>query len=165
MKMERLKKLTIEHSVDIVCLTEVNKDWRLTKEDNTIWNGTKGWRDYRKVQISMNSTKPPTREYKVGGTAMVGFDDFAFHITAQEEDDRLLGRWSIITITGKNQLTTTIITCYCPVVSESTGSAYAQQLTYMSENKDKIPESINCPRQLFGHDLRKTIEKYANNGN
>ena len=36
MKMERLKKFTIEQSVDLACLTEVNKDWRVTKEDNTI---------------------------------------------------------------------------------------------------------------------------------
>ena len=94
MKMERLKNLTIKHSMDLVCLTEVNKDWRMIKENNTIWNGTKGWRKYRRVQTSYNKTKPPTREYKVGGTAMVGFDDLAFRITTQDEDSRLLGRWS-----------------------------------------------------------------------
>ena len=44
MKMERLKNLTIMNEIDLICLTEVNKDWRMTKEANTIWNGTKGWR-------------------------------------------------------------------------------------------------------------------------
>ena len=46
MKMERLKKFTIEHLVYLACLTEVNKNWRLTNEENTIWNGIKGWRRY-----------------------------------------------------------------------------------------------------------------------
>ena len=165
MKMERLKKFIIEQSVDLTCLSEVNKDWRLTKEDNTIWSGTKGWRQYRRVQVSTNTTKTPTKEYKVGGTAMIGFDELAFRISMQEEDDRGLGRWSIITLTGKNGLKTTFLTCYCPVVSASPGSAYAQQLTYMAENKEKVPENIKCPRQLFGHDLKITIGKYANMGN
>ena len=35
----------------------------------------------------------------------------------------------------------------------------------MSENKDKLPESIKCPRQLFGYDLSKAIEKYTDKGN
>ena len=96
---------------------------------------------------------------------MIGFDDLAFRISEQEEDDRGLGRWSIITITGKNGLKTTFITCYCPVVSASPGSAYAQQLVYMAEQKGCIPDNIVCPRQMFGYDLRRTIGKYSNIGN
>ena len=164
LKMERLKKLTIDHSFDLICLSEVNKDWRVTKEANTIWNGTKGWSQHRRVQVSTNRNKPPDREFKVGGTAMVAFDDIAFHITSQSEDDRNLGRWSMITITGKNGLKTTIITCYCPVASISPGSAYAQHLNYIAENKNIIPDDINCPRQLFGNDLRKVIRKQMDKG-
>ena len=165
MKMERLKNFTIKQSVDLNCLTEVNKDWRVTKEENSIWSGTKGWKQYRRVQVSSNKTKPPTKEYKVGGTAMIGYDDLAFRISNQEEDSRNLGRWSILTLTGKNGLKTTFITCYCPVVSGSTGSAYAQHLIYMAENKESVPDNIVCPRQLFGYDLRKAITKYTNMGN
>ena len=83
LKMERLKKLTIDHSFDLICLLEVNKDWRVTKEENTIWNGTKGWQQYWRLQVSTNRNKPPDREFKVGGTTMVAFDDIAFHITSQ----------------------------------------------------------------------------------
>ena len=30
--MEILKKLIIQHLIDLICLTEVNKDWRVTRE-------------------------------------------------------------------------------------------------------------------------------------
>ena len=53
---------------------------------------------------------------------------------------------------------TTIFTCYCPCRGKSTGSAFSQQLVYMSENKETLPDT-SCPRQLFGIDLRLAIEE------
>ena len=35
-KMERLKQLEINYDFDLVCLTEVNKDFRAVHQDNTI---------------------------------------------------------------------------------------------------------------------------------
>ena len=46
----------------------------------------------------------------------------------------------------------------------STGSTHAQQLVYTPENKEKLPESVKCLRQLFEHDLCKVIDKYINLG-
>ena len=95
---------------------------------------------------------------------MVAFDDLAYHITSQSEDERLLGCWSIATITVKNDLTNTLITCYYPVVSDSSGSAYDQQLIYMSEKSKIIPKNITYPRILFGHDFPKARDKYISQG-
>ena len=95
---------------------------------------------------------------------MISFDKLAFRIPAQEEDDRGLGRWSIITLTGKNGLNTIFIACYYLVVSAFPGSAYAQHLTYMAEQKGSIPDNITCPRQLFEYDLRRRIGEYSNIG-
>ena len=94
----------------------------------------------------------------IGGTALMTFGDLVFRISHQESDPRNLGRWCNVSFTGKNNTITTIFICYCPVRASSLGSAYAQQLVYMSENADKIPET-NCPRQLFGLDLRHKIEE------
>ena len=63
---------------------------------------------------------------KIGGTAMVAFDDIVFNISNQGYDNRKLGCWSYITITGKNDIIKTFITCYCPVRGASTESNYAQ---------------------------------------
>ena len=88
---------------------------------------------------------------------MIAFDDLVFSINKQGIDEQNLGRWSYITINGKNEVKTTFITSYCPVVSNSPGSAYAQILIYMAENKKDIPTGITCPRQLYGHDLKHFI--------
>ena len=83
---------------------------------------------------------------------MVAFNDLVFNISDQGADNRNLGRWSYITITGKNEVKTTFITCYCPVISSSPRAVYSQHLVYMAENKAKFPCGITCPRQLYGHD-------------
>ena len=161
LKMERLKKLSIDYNIDLICLTEVNKDWRSVVQNNTIWNGTIGWRENRRIQVSNNVTKPSTGESLVGGTAMIAFDDIVFNISDQGQDHRKLGRWSFVTITGKNNLVTTFVTCYCPVLSHSPGSFYSQNLIYMAENHADMPENITCPRQLYGHDLKILLENKA----
>ena len=158
LKLEKLKKLIISNQFDLVGLTEVNRDWRRVKHDHTIWGATTGWNEHRRIQVSQNTTKPSTKsDFLIGGTALMTFGDLVFRISKQESDPRNLGRWSNISFTGKKKTITTIFTCYCPVRSSSLGSAYAQQLVYMSENADKLPPT-NCPRQLFGMDLKSTIE-------
>ena len=79
--------------------------------------------------------------------------ELVYKIGSQGVDPRNLGRWSYMTIDGKNDLSTTLITCYCPVKGTCTGSAYVQQLKYMADHRAELPEDMNCPRQLFGHDL------------
>ena len=96
---------------------------------------------------------------------MIVFYDFIFSISNQSKDTRDLGRWSYISITGKKEITTTFITCYCPVKGTSPGSTYFQHLIYMSENKDKIPAIMIFPRQIFGYDLKKLIEEKSDRGN
>ena len=162
--MERLKTLSINYEFDFICLTEVNKDWRAVRQEHTIWNGTAGWMENRRVQISANSTKPTKGEVQVGGTAMIAFNNLVHNTSGQGYDSRRLGRWSFISITGKNGFITTFITCYCPVISTSPGSAYSQHLVYMAENEGEIPSSIKCPRQLFGQDLREFINEKITHG-
>ena len=95
---------------------------------------------------------------------MCGFDDLAYRITSQGQDQRKLGRWSYFSTCGKNNLKTTYITCYCPVKSNNPGSAYSQQLTYMANHKANIDSSITCPRQLFGNDLSEMLDSLVNQG-
>ena len=92
LKMERLKRLAINYDVDLICLTEVNKDWKFVQQDHTIWNGTMNWKENRRVQVSNNTTKPSVGEHLVGGTAMIAFNDLVFNIHNQGADERNLGR-------------------------------------------------------------------------
>ena len=142
LKMEKLKKLVIDHNVDLISLTEVNKDWRKIDYQNTIWGATTSWKSNRRIQVAQNKTKPAQNtEHLVGGVATAAFGDLVFRISDQGEDERKLGRWGFITITGKNDIKTTIFTCYCPCRGKSPGSAYSQQLVYMAEHATDIPDT------------------------
>lgn len=158
LKMHKLKKLVLENQVDIMALTELNKDWRTVPHAESIWSALSGWRENKRIQVSSNTFQQAQGQLLIGGTATCCLGDCVFRISSQGSDERNLGRWSYIILTGKNNIKTILITCYCPVKSSSPGSAYAQQLTYITRNKDKIPNNIDCPRQLFGHDLRSLIE-------
>ena len=162
--MEKLKKLILNHNFDLVGLAEVNRDWRKLKYEHTIWGATAGWCQHRRIQVSQNTTKPCSdRDLLTGGTALMAFGEFVFRIPGQESDPRKLGRWSNFSITGKNNTITSIFMCYCPVRGTSSGSAFAQQLIYMAENKESIPETP-CPRQMFGIDLKAKITEKINLG-
>ena len=78
LKMERLKKLITENEFDIMCLTEINKDWRLLPYQETIWAGTNGWRRHRRLQVSQNLTLPPDKASLVGGTTICCMDEVVF---------------------------------------------------------------------------------------
>ena len=68
-------------------LSEVNKDWRRVKHEHTIWGATTGWCEHRRVQVSYNTTKPPSNsDFMIGGTVMISFGDLAFRISKQEND-------------------------------------------------------------------------------
>ena len=164
LKMEKLKELVCRYGVDLISLSEVNKDWRKIQTNNTIWEGTKAWQEHRRVQVSQNTTQRSEKEFLVGGTAMCAFNELVFKICQQGQDERKLGCWSLFTIQGKHYLKTTFITCYCPVRGNDPGSAYAQQLTYIANNRTSIPDSIECPRQLFGYDLKTLMDSLTAEG-
>ena len=161
--MEKLKRLILSQEFDIVGLSEINKDWRKIKYDNSIWSATQPWHEHRRVQVSYNSTSPARKEFQPGGTAMMVMGELTFRISCQSSDHRNLGRWSSFTLTGKNEVNTTILTCYCPSRSSSLGSTFAQQLLFMANNKATLPD-VDCPRQLFGIDLQNEIGQLVTKG-
>ena len=81
-------------------------------------------------------------------------------VSDQGCDKRQVGRWSHMSITGKNNLNTTIITGYtsCSNSQYAGGSAYSQQEVYMASHPDKFPADMTCPQELFGYDQKKLVE-------
>ena len=88
LKWKKVKRLSLDYNVDLICLTEVNKDWRMVHQNNTIWNATQGWKQNRIIQVSYNTSEKSEVKYRVGGTAMIGYDDLLFIIGNQEVDSR-----------------------------------------------------------------------------
>ena len=89
--MEQLKQLAIKYKFDMICLTEINKDWRAVPQSNTIWNTTASWQENRRLQVWYNQSRPCSTEYVVGGTVMVTFNDLVLRISKQGSDKRKLG--------------------------------------------------------------------------
>ena len=46
------------HNIDLVWLTEVNKEWRKVAYENTIWVATTGWKEKPRIQVLQNTTQP-----------------------------------------------------------------------------------------------------------
>jgi len=171
-KIEKLKRLILGKSIDLVGLAEVNKDWRCVDTEHIVWKATESWREHRRVQVGHNSSFPAQRERQIGGTLMMAFDKVCFWVSKRGVDHRGLGRYSWMNFSGIGGVTATCVTAYCPVISASPGGAFSQHLTYMAvhandaETSDYfIPQAyVNCPRELFGHDLKKLIQDRQENG-
>ena len=163
--MEKLRELQRDYDVDYIGLSELNKDWRNFSYDTSIYGATSGWTEHNRVQVGNNTHRQRGGDKMTGGTASLAFGDMVFRISKQGNDIRNLGRWTCITLAGKNGLQTTLINCYCPCQnSGQSGSAYSQQLVYMASNPDKFPDDITCPRDLFGHDLKTLVESLQEEG-
>lgn len=87
-----------------------------------------GLRCERQVQVSNNITHPGEKKAVVGGTAMAGFGDAISSNKNQVSDTKKLMCWLHMSITGKNDIITTFIICYCPMKGASPGSVCAQIL-------------------------------------
>lgn len=92
LKSERLKTICVNYDVDLVCLTETNKDWWMVNQSNTIWNRTKSWREMRRAQVGHSISRPARNKFLGVGNAMVALDDLVYRISDQGYAHRLLGR-------------------------------------------------------------------------
>ena len=104
LKMDCLKTKGIESSINIVELTEVNKDWRNVPDENKIRNDTSKWKDNSMVQVSQNYHYPNASDFLVGGTASLTFGEIFSRISDRSVDERNLVDGHFFTITDKNEL-------------------------------------------------------------
>lgn len=154
LKINKLKHTLLKHDVDIVGLSEINKDWRMVPHKESMWACTEGWFEHRRLTTSINELNPPTSPTQFGGTLLMAMNRIAFSIAAAEKDFRKLGRWTSILLKGKNQRRCRIICAYCPCRSTGPSSTYALQVIGLT--KCNITE---CPRIQFWKDLKEFIMK------
>ena len=80
---EKLKKLTVEYNMNIVCLFQVNTGRRKVEKNNIIWNTTDRWREKRCAQGAYHKYKLVKSEHIFSGTTSNVFRDTAFIISNQ----------------------------------------------------------------------------------
>ena len=125
LKIRKLRDTLLTHNIDVVGLSEVNKDWRLIPQKETMWTLTDGWFEHRRLISSINTLVAPRTSTQYGGTILMAVNKLAHSIVSMEEDSRKLGRWTSMVIRGKNQKRARIICAYCPCKSAGPSSTYA----------------------------------------
>jgi Reverse transcriptase (RNA-dependent DNA polymerase). len=157
-KITKLKDFILNHKVDIVGLSETNKDWRAIPQKETFWQCTDGWFELRRLITSINKKVPVRNQLQYGGTLLMAINRIAHSVTKLDKDPRRLGRWSSILIRGKNNRLCRIICAYCPCSSTGPMSTYACQIIGLA--KANITE---CPRSQFWIDLKTYISECKEN--
>ena len=79
-KINKLKDTLLKHGIDILGLSEANKDWRMIPQKQTLWQLMDGWFEHRRLTTSLNSMVPPTSQIQYGGTAMLANIKVAYSI-------------------------------------------------------------------------------------
>jgi hypothetical protein len=146
LKITKLKETLLKHNIDILGLSEINKDWRLIPQKETWWHCTEGWFEHRRLGISHNKKVAPVTHTQFGGTLLMSVNKAAYRVGSIEADARQLGRWASMLITkGKNTTTCRVICAYCPCYSNGPSSTYAMQVVGLA--RQNITE---CPRKMSG---------------
>ena len=154
--------MVITHDIDILALTELNKRWSAIAEEHTIWSAITKWKEHARTYAAYNRTDPGSSERLFGGTAISIFNENIFHTQDKGMDHRGWGRWNWVELQGKNNMNTTIISAYCPCISDSPNSVWSQHLYGMNDMDLEDPD-IN-PRQLFWSDLSKLLKDKQKDG-
>lgn len=142
-------------NANILCLAETQVAWENHVVRNNVVSELRRL-DAHAGLVGSSSCAACCDVYKPGGTATVFDGNWAGRIT-KETDNSKLGRWSCITIAGRNDTNLTIITAYrcCKGQTErSTGmySSYMQQAKILRTQGRKI-----SPQTAFVEDLEKYI--------
>ena len=123
-------KCSIQASeVDFLGIAEPNKCWHLLEPEHTWREVSKTWwRDSNSVVAYNCFDIGANKIYQPGGSITTAINQMAHKVIASGVDETLLGRWSWLTIRGKNNILTTIYTMYRPCKSTSSeNTTYSQQ--------------------------------------
>jgi exonuclease III len=157
-KINNLKDTLLKHDIDILGLSEINKDWRMIPQTETMWNVMDGWFEYRRMTTSINTMVPPTSRTQYGRTLLLAINRIAFSMISLENDPRNLGRWTSMLFKGKEQKKCRMICAYCPCISTGPTSTYALQTVGLARSN-----IMECPRKQFWEDLKTFIEQCTSN--
>lgn len=110
-KLNMLNKLIGNESTDIVLISEHNKNMRYLPKKLQPWTIMKSWWDRKAIRSTyLKLTVATTNE--PGGTMIITTARATAHTIKAGEDEYNLGRWNYVTLRGRNQHMTTVISAY-----------------------------------------------------
>ena len=100
-----------QFEIDIACLAETNTNWK-HQSSKTSFQATKKRHWKHSHSITSETDIEWGDIYKPGGTAIITLPPFSPSITTSGSDPTELGRWSYITISGRDNIKLTVLSTY-----------------------------------------------------
>ena len=161
-KVERMLATLKKWNTDIICLSETNVAWDKPVAKQ-IYNLVKAPFAKEACWVTSASTAEIPSLVKPGGTAMLVDVTYTGSIIDRGQDWTTMGRWSYITLKGRNDRVINIITGYrCNNISTPSGAttAWAQQYSIARQRGIQQPR----PHADFLIDLEKWLSPKITNG-
>jgi hypothetical protein len=144
-----------DRKADFIGMAETNLDWSIKETEHQV--KTQLHRELKNmVMITSQSIARFDSAFQPGGTMAVAIGRWSGRVTNKFEDIRNLGRWTVMTITGKDNTNFTIITAYCPTQSIGPRTVHKQQMSIMRVQGDPDPKPIPA----FWRDLSEVVTRY-----
>lgn len=160
-KNDAIFQFSHSHSIDILGMTEINRNWRHIPDNHSWYHRTKTWWEDSKASVAYNTNDSASTAFQPGGSITHAINKAAHRVIEAGRDPTNLGRWSWLRFQGKNNIKLRVITAYRPCKPSSAGpsTAYSQQERYFD-----IKERNICPREAILRDLAEAILKYKEEG-
>lgn len=118
-KLDTMKDLLVHAHTDIVVISEHNQNIRRLSTRDQPAEQVKRWWPQTTVRTS-SLISSSTERYEPGGTMIITNTRATAHTCAQGHDIQDLGRWNYITLRGKREYYTTVVSVYCPAENQET---------------------------------------------
>jgi hypothetical protein len=151
-KIDRLKELVIGNEGDIILVSEHNKNLLTIKQNDQPMEVMKKWWPST-IARSSHLVSTSKAMFEPGGTMIITHSRSTAHTCAHGEDTQQLGRWNYITLRGKKESYTTIISIYRPSKYQET---YLRQVAYTAKRR-KTVQLDDSPDSLWYTDLKTLI--------
>jgi hypothetical protein len=151
-KSDLLKKLVIEQEADIILISEHNKNIKITRHQHQPSEIMKKWWPNTIIRSSSLASSS-TSIFEPGGTMVVTNSRATAHTCQAGEDSQQLGRWNYITVRGKHEHYTTIVSVYKPAKSKET---YMRQVSHSAKRHKTLSNEVST-EDLWYMDLSTLI--------
>lgn len=158
LKMDMLKKMVTGQHTDIIMISEHNRNLANMGKNSQPLELVKRWWKNTIVRSSylISSSKAM---FEPGGTMIITTKSKALTCAAGVDKDNL-GQWNYITLKGKKEYYTTVISIYRPNKYQET---YMRQTAYTAKRRKTMTNEMN-PENMCYYDLKDLIQQKKNSG-
>lgn len=154
-----LQETINNYSFDVIGLTETNCYWPMLEDKHKWSERVKQWWDKSKTITAYHKHPVTPVLHQPGGVMNIALNSTT-NTVIKSGSDTIMGRWTWMTLRGKHDIKTTVITVYRPCKNnKGSNTVYSQQLRHLAAQQIDV-----CPRQLWLDDLKQLINSLQDKG-